>query len=86
MTVLIPPPLHSYTGGASRVNLQGKTLREILAGLDSRFPGIRFRIVDEQDEIRPHIKFFVDGAMAPGIEQRVGPDSEVMIVCALSGG
>lgn len=86
MTVLIPPPLHSYTGGAARVSMEGGSLREILGGLDSRYPGIRFRIVDEQDEIRPHIKFFVDGTMAPGIDQAVGPDSEVMIVCALSGG
>ncbi len=86
MTVLIPPPLHFYTGGVSRLSAEGDTLRDVLARLDARFPGIRFRIVDEQDEIRPHIKFFVDGTMARGIEQQVAPGSEVMIVCALSGG
>jgi molybdopterin converting factor small subunit len=86
MTVLIPPPLHSYTGGISRVSATGRTLREVLGTLDARFPGIRFRIVDEQDAIRPHIKFFIDGEMVPGIEHPVADDCEVMIVCALSGG
>ena len=86
MTVLIPPSLQSYTGGTSRVSVSGKTLAELMEVLDSRFPGIRFRVVDEQDRIRPHIKFFVDGGLVPGIDHTVGPEAEVQIICALSGG
>ena len=84
--MLIPPPLHSYTDGVSVVEEEGTTLAELLARLDARFPGIRFRIIDEQDRIRPHIRFFVNTKMVEGIERAVGPDDEVQIIAALSGG
>ena len=60
MKVLVPSPLRSYTG-ASEVDAQGATLAEVLADLDRRHPGLRFRIVDEQDRMRPHVRFFVNG-------------------------
>lgn len=84
--MLIPPPLHSYTDGVSVVEEEGATLAELLARLDARFPGIRFRIIDEQDRIRPHIRFFVNRKMVEGIERAVAPDDEVQIIAALSGG
>ena len=86
MTVVVPPPLHSYTQGVSRVRLEGRTLAELLAGLDALYPGIRFRIIDEQDRVRPHIKLFVNGRLAPGIAEPVSGEDEVHIICALSGG
>jgi hypothetical protein len=84
--VLIPTHLASYTAGAREVSIAATTLSDVLAGLDARFPGMRFRIVDEQDRVRTHIKFFVDGEMARQLTCAIGPDSEVMIVAALSGG
>jgi molybdopterin converting factor small subunit len=86
MTVLIPSQLRSYTAGAATVESAGASLAEVLADLDRRFPGLRFRVVDEQDRIRPHVKFFVSGALARTIAAPVGPEDEVMIVGALSGG
>lgn len=86
MKVLIPPPLHSYTGGISVAQEEGATLAEMLARLEARYPGIRFRIIDEQERIRPHIRFFINAKMAGGIEEPVGPADEVRIICALSGG
>ena len=86
MRVLIPTPLYSYTSGKSIVDGEGQTLGEVLAHLDARFPGIRFRVVDEQDGIRPHIRFFVGGEMAPGLATLVAPGADVQIICALSGG
>ena len=86
MRVLIAPALHSYTGGTSEVEAQGSTLAEVLEVLERKYPGIRFRIVDEQQRIRPHIKFFVAGTLASSISQRVGSEDEVQIICALSGG
>src|ERR1022692_2451863 len=59
--VLIASPLLSYTG-ASEVEALGATLGELLADLDRNYPGIRFRMIDEQDNIRRHIRFFVNGA------------------------
>ena len=54
--------LRSYTAGASVVEADGATLGGVLDDLDRRFRGIRFRIVDEQDRLRPHVRFFVNGA------------------------
>ncbi|MDE2500459.1 MAG: MoaD/ThiS family protein [Alphaproteobacteria bacterium] len=85
MKVLIASPLHSYVK-AREVEAAGATLREMLADLDRRFPGIRFRMVDEQGSIRKHMRFFVNGAQVFDVEQALQPNDEVQIVQALSGG
>jgi molybdopterin converting factor small subunit len=84
--VLIPGPLRSYTGDAAVVAASGGTLDELLADLDRRYPGLRFRVIDEQGDIRRHIKFFVNGASAMNLQPALRDADEVMIVCALSGG
>ena len=84
--VLVPTHLRSYTRGESEVDAVGTTLGAVLADLDARYPGIRFRIIDEQDRVRPHIKVFVGPEAAPGLDQAVRAGDEVMIVAALSGG
>ena len=82
----IPSPLYSYTGGAALVEARGSTLAALLDALETRYPGLRFRIVDEQNRIREHIRFFVDGELARELSQSVTPGHEVHILCALSGG
>ena len=53
MTVVhVPSPLFSYTGNRAQVTATGATLAEILDDLDRRFPGFKFRVVNEQDRIR----------------------------------
>jgi molybdopterin synthase sulfur carrier subunit len=84
--VRIPGPLRSYTGEAAVVAGIGKTLDALLADLDRQYPGLRFRVIDEQGEIRRHIKFFVNGDAAANLEPVLSDADEVMIVCALSGG
>jgi sulfur-carrier protein len=86
MRVHVPSPLFSYTGGQRQVDADGESLAELLAALDGRYPGMRHRIVDEQDRVRPHIRFFVNGEMAGDLEHALRPEDEVMIVAALSGG
>ncbi len=85
MRVLVPSPLHSYTG-AAEVEADGATLDELLRDLDRRHPGLRFRVVDEQDRMRPHVRFFVDGEQVFDLGRRLGPGESVQIVQALSGG
>jgi molybdopterin converting factor small subunit len=85
MQVLIPTSLRSYTG-RSRVEATGATLGDVLADLDRRFPGIRFRMVDEQDRMRPHMRVFVDGKAIQDLTQSLQPTDDVSIVQALSGG
>ncbi len=86
MQVCIPPPLRSYTGGRARVEVVGSTLGAVLDALDARYPGLRFRIVDEQDRIRPHIRFIVREEFAPTLAHPLETGDEVQIICALSGG
>jgi molybdopterin converting factor small subunit len=86
MRVLIPNPLRSYTADAATVSASGATLDELTADLDRRFPGMRFRVIDEQGHIRPHIKFFVNGTQYRDLRDPLAEADEVMIVCALSGG
>jgi len=78
--------LHSYTGGTAELQAKGATLAEVLADLDHRYPGIRFRVVDEQDRARPHIRFFVNDTDARDLGVPLRDGDEVYIVGALSGG
>jgi molybdopterin converting factor small subunit len=84
--VLLPTPLAGYTGQRREVEAHGATLAELLADLDRRYPGIRFRVIDEQDAIRPHIKIFVNRVQAPDLRLDLRPADEVLVVAALSGG
>lgn len=86
MTVLIPPPLHAYTKGRSEVEGKGASLSEVLTNLDESYPGLRFRIIDEQNRVRPHVKLFINTELAPVIDRTVSSDDTVQIICALSGG
>ena len=85
-TVRIASPLHSYTAGASRVEGRGSTLAEVLGDLEQRFPGIRFRMIDEQDRIRPHLRLFINSQEARELTAPVCGGDTVHVVCALSGG
>lgn len=85
MKVLIPSALHSYTGGG-RAEASGATLAELLDDLDRRYPGIRFRMVDEQQRIRPHIRFFYAGEQLRDFDRPLDPDGELIMAQALSGG
>jgi molybdopterin converting factor small subunit len=84
--VYVPSALRSYTGLKDEVDADGATLEELLRGLDQRFPGIRFRIIDEQDSIRPHIKIFINHEQARELSAGLRTEDEVSILLALSGG
>lgn len=85
MKVLIPTPLLSYTN-AHEVEASGGSLVELLADLDQRYPGLRFRIIDEQDRMRAHMRFFVNGEQTFDLTHPLRSTDSVQIVQALSGG
>jgi molybdopterin converting factor small subunit len=85
MRVLIPSPLRSYTL-AAWVEAHGDTVGDVLLDLDRQFPGIRFRMIDEQDRMRRHVRFFVNERQTFELAQPLAPDDELLIVQALSGG
>ena len=86
MKVLIPSPLRSYTAERSWVEADGGTLGEVLDDLERQFPGIRFRMVDDQGRIRRHIRLFHRHEALFDLDAALPADGELMIVQALSGG
>jgi len=85
MKVIIPSSLRSYTQ-QSEAEASGSTLSAVLADLDRAYPGIRFRMIDEQNRIRRHIRIFVNGDQVRDLSQPLRATDEVVIVQALSGG
>ena len=85
MKVLIPGALRSYTREA-RVEAMGDTLDLLFADLDRRYPGLRFRVVDEQNQLRPNMRIFVNGMGVRELRHALHPDDFVALVLALSGG
>jgi len=85
MKVLIPSALRSYTGHGE-AEASGATLAAVLADLDRLYPGIRFRMIDEQDRIRRHIRIFINGKQVLDLSQPLAATDEIVIVQALSGG
>jgi molybdopterin converting factor small subunit len=85
MKVIIPSSLRSYTQ-RSEAEASGATLAAVLADLDRAYPGIRFRMLDEQNRIRRHIRIFVNGDQVRDLSQPLRTTDEVVIVQALSGG
>lgn len=85
MRVLIPSALLSYTG-QPWVSAAGGTVGEVLADLDRAYPGIRFRMIDEQGKMRPHVRFFCAGQSVRELDYALRADDELFIVQALSGG
>jgi molybdopterin converting factor small subunit len=85
MKVLIPTPLRSYTK-RRQVEAEGASVGALLADLDRQFPGIRFRMVDEHDAIRRHMRLFVNGEQVFDLSRPLKPTDDIAIVQALSGG
>ena len=85
MKVMIPGALLSYTG-ASEIEADGKTLAELFGDLDARYPGLRFRVIDEQDRFRPNMRCFVNGRQSFDLAHQLSVQDEVMLVQALRGG
>jgi sulfur-carrier protein len=84
--VRIAALLHSYTRGADLVEVEAATAREVMAALDRSFPGLAFRVVDEQGRIRPHMSVFVGEERIRELDAPLPAGMEVYLVGALSGG
>ena len=84
--VRVPSPLRDYTGGAAKITAGGASVAEILGDIERRHRGMRFRMIDEQDRIRPHIRIFVNQREVRSLDEAVAPHDEIHLICALSGG
>jgi len=84
--VRVPGQLRGYTGGADCVEVEGRTLGDVLRALDEAYPGFRFRVIDEQGRVRRHMLVYVGEEREEDLGAAVPEGAEVFLVGALSGG
>lgn len=85
-TVYIPTMLLPVTGGVKQTQVEARNVRQLINGLEEQFPGIRDRLI-EDNQVRPNLAVSIDGEVARmGLLERVGENSEVHFVPAISGG
>ena len=88
-TVVLTPHLRRFFDLPGRIEAAGETVAEVLASLDARWPGLAFYVTDEQGRLRQHVAIWVDGRRVEdraALADAVGPDGQVTILQALSGG
>ena len=89
VSVRIPTILRNYTGGAAEVSTEEGTLRDVIAGLDSAFPGLGGRILDDSGKLRRFINVYVgeeDVRFASGLDTPVPTGTQVSVIPAVAGG
>ncbi len=86
ISVYLASPLRSYARGSSEVFASGATVDELLQDLDLQFPGVRWRMIDEQRRVRPHMRIFVNDEQVFALDSALRPTDRVQILAALSGG
>jgi len=85
-TVTIPLLFKDLTGGVRRAEVEGATVAEIVASLESRFPGMEARI-RQGNGLSPNVVITVDGQLAArGLHTPVGPKSQINLLPAMGGG
>jgi sulfur-carrier protein len=84
--VFIPFQLRDLTAGQAEIEAQGATVREIIAALEERFPGIRDRLCQAGD-LSPALQVSIDGTFSRrGLAAKVPPASEVHFLPVFGGG
>jgi molybdopterin converting factor small subunit len=86
MIVHVGSVLHEYTGGRAHVEARGATVAAVLDDLERRHPGLRFRVIDEQGRVRPHMRIYVGAEPVTTLARRVRAGDELHVLGALSGG
>jgi hypothetical protein len=74
---------------APPTNVEAETVREALEQVFGQVPHLRSYVVDDQGRLRKHVVIFVDGQLIEDRDQlsdEVGPQSELLVMQALSGG
>jgi molybdopterin converting factor small subunit len=87
--VRVPTVLRKHTDGAKQVTAEGGTLRELVADLGDRYPGLRDALLDDDGQLRRFVQTYVndeDVRFLGGIETPLADGDEVSILPAVAGG
>lgn len=87
--VRIPTPLQSLTKGQKEVEASGSTVAEVIAWLESRYPGLQERLLDEGGEVRRFVNIYVneeDVRFLQGLDTEVKDGTEISVIPAVAGG
>ncbi len=88
-TIRIPGALRTLTGGAADIDVAAATVRDALAELERKHPGIGARVLDGAGAVKPFIRIYVGpediGALS-GLDTKVGERDEIAIIPAIAGG
>ncbi len=85
----IPGPLRRLSDGEITVAVQASDLASAIEALDSRYPGFKDRLLDENGELRQFVNIYLndeDVRLGPGLHAKVGEQDEISIVPAVAGG
>ena len=88
-SVRIPTPLRKLTNELEVVEAGGNNIAEVIASLDSAFPGLKERICDDAGQVRRFVNIFVNDEDIRFLEENatpVKPTDEISIVPAIAGG
>jgi molybdopterin synthase sulfur carrier subunit len=89
INVRIPTILRTYTQDQSQVSATGATLADVLDSLESDFPGIKARVVDDAGKLRRFVNIYVaeeDVRFSEGLQTPTPDGAQVSIIPAVAGG
>ena len=89
VSVRIPTILRTYTGGESQVSAAGTTLAAVLDHLDTTYPGIKGRILDDAGEVRRFVNVYVgndDVRFLDDLATATPDGTQISVIPAVAGG
>ena len=87
--VRIPTPLRKFTGGSDEVSAAGATISQVVADMESHYPGIKERLCEADGRVRRFVNIYVNGddiRFLANLDTAVKDGDEVSIVPAIAGG
>jgi molybdopterin converting factor small subunit len=87
--VLVMAPLRRYTGSLGELNIDGRSAGEVLRKLSTQFENMAPKLFREDGSLRAHFIIYVNGRdirLSEGVDTPVGPETEIKLFAALTGG
>jgi molybdopterin synthase sulfur carrier subunit len=87
--VRIPTPLRKLTNNEEVIEVTSATIGDAITELQSRYPGIKERLVDDKGEVRRFVNVYVNEEDIRFLQNQNTPlkdGDEISIIPAIAGG